>query len=127
MESLRLPERPSEQEHQAVSSILTSSREFETEITNVSTAKETTPSNSMHRASTQVVTQRKQCPSVPAFSTMFGNMTNCTITISPQNFVINVDLMSPATTVEEGLGAIVKRLYVMPLDVHVALADMYNA
>lgn len=116
VESLRLYERPSEQQQQAVLNILTtSSREFGTEITNISAANEITqPSNSMHMASTQKATQRKQCPSVPAFSTMFGNMTNCTITISPQNFVVNVNPASSETTVEEECDSVVKNCMSCP-------------
>ena len=95
LEALRLYERPSHEQQQAVSNILTSgaeTREFGKELTNV-TASNVQPitSKSQYRHQSQHATGGR-FPAVPAFpGSLFGSMTNCSLTISPQNVVVNIN------------------------------------
>ena len=95
LEALRLYERPSHEQQQAVSNVLTSgaeAREFGKELTNV-TAPNVQPITKtlQYRHQSQHATGGG-FSTIPAFpGPLFGSMTNCLLTIGPQNFVVNIN------------------------------------
>ena len=98
LEALRLYERPSHEQQQAVSRILTSSgteRHFGTDLSNVSAANRSATSCTVsHTAASCAQSHTSSVgfgPGIPNLSgTLFGNMTGCTVNICPQNFFVNL-------------------------------------
>ena len=76
--ALHLYERPSVQQKQAVSRVLVQGRQ--------SFEQRTKHSESLHTASSSVI------------GSLFSGLTNCTVTISPQNFIVNATPMPAQST-----------------------------
>ena len=89
LQALRVYERPSEEQHQAVSNILVSgdkSRKFGTEVQNINT-----PGTAQRSLEVQKVSTARGMSTIGALpGALFGNLSNCTINITPQNFVVNM-------------------------------------
>ena len=99
LEALRLYERLSHEQQQAVSQILTSSGtecHFSTDLSNVSAANRSfaTSCTVSHNAASCTQSHTPSLEFGPGISnpsgTLFGNMTGCTLNICPQNFVVNL-------------------------------------
>ena len=95
LEALILNEKPSHEQQQAILNILTSgaqAQEFGKEVTNI-TASNVQPITSrlQYRHQSQHATGGG-FSTVPTFAgSLFGSMMNWSLTISPQNFVVNIN------------------------------------
>ena len=100
LEALRKYERPSQNQYQKGSEILTAQdkRVFGQEITNLQTTQSSRTSIQSSMQSTA-----SQLPGM-----LFGSMANCTVSISPQNFVVNINPQRPqVSSVEEEFDSLI--------------------
>ena len=113
LEALRLYERPSHEQHQAVSKVLTSAepqRSFGDELTNIQSSSESTGVVSMvgKRSLTKSTIAQSQCPPPWQMPSLFGSMNNCSVNI---NINMNAPHAQSKTSVEEEFDKLVTNVH----------------
>ena len=96
VKALRMYERPSQEQHQAVSNILLNNeqgREFGTEVN-----RNTAVVRDKRTLECQQTSAQKFLPTA-----LFENMVNCCVNFTPQNFVVNISNHGTASTVQDSL------------------------
>lgn len=111
LDALRLYERPSHEQHQAVSNVLTSAvpqRSFGDELTNIQSTAEPSGVVSMvgNRSLTKSTVVQSQCPPPWQMPSLFGSMNQCSVNIN-----INMNAPQSRKSVEEEFDNLVTNVH----------------
>ena len=82
--ALHLYERPTLKQQKDVTSVLMSSNDMEKQPVTLESHVD------HHTSSVGAVQEAKLCPPPSAIGAMFSGLTNCSISITPQNFIVNL-------------------------------------